>query len=94
MGKLKKSKDIIKAADSLSLGVSIVVAILLGFGIGYGLKKLFGMPELIWVGLFIGFAAAILNVYKAYKEQVASYDELKSDPRYKDQKFDEDGDDD
>ena len=52
------------------------------------------MPELIWVGLFIGFAAAILNVYKAYKEQVASYDELKSDPRYKDQKFDEDGDDD
>ncbi|MDH5465287.1 MAG: AtpZ/AtpI family protein [Thiovulaceae bacterium] len=94
MGKLAKSKDVIKAADSLSLGISIVVAILLGFGIGYGLKKLFGIPELIWVGLFIGFAASILNVYKAYKEQVASYDELKSDPRYKDQKFDEDEDDD
>ena len=94
MGKLEKSKDLIKAADGLSLGISIVVAIILGYGIGFVLKKIFGAPELIWVGLFIGVAASVLNVYKAYKEQVAMYDKLKDDPRYKDQKFDEDEDDD
>ena len=94
MGKLEKSRELIKAADGLSLGISIVVAIILGYGIGFVLKKIFGVDELIWLGLFIGVAASVLNVYKAYKEQVAMYDELKDDPRYKDQKFDEDEDDD
>ena len=31
-------KPIIEAADSLSLGISVVVAILLGVGIGFWLK--------------------------------------------------------
>ena len=40
--KSKKINTAIKAADSLSLGISIVVAILMGFGIGWGLKELTG----------------------------------------------------
>lgn len=81
---MKKTQEIVQAADGLSLGISIVVAILLGVGIGYGLKRLFGIPPLFWVGVFIGIAAAFLNVYKAYKAQVKSYDALKDDPRYQD----------
>ncbi|EPE3794232.1 AtpZ/AtpI family protein [Campylobacter lari] len=78
----------IEAADGLSLGISIVVAVLIGVGIGYFLKNLTGMAWLFWVGVFIGVAAAILNVYKAYKAQVKSYEEFKEENRYKDLKND------
>ena len=37
-----KHQDKIVALDSLSLGISIVAAIIIGFGIGYGLKQLTG----------------------------------------------------
>jgi F0F1-type ATP synthase assembly protein I len=93
MPKKIKTQEVIKAADSLSLGISIVVALLLGVGIGLGLNAIFDMKSLIFVGVFIGVAAAVLNVYKAYQEQLKSYEELKSDPRYKDMKFDEREDD-
>ena len=37
--------------------------------------------------VFIGLAAAFLNVYKAYKKQMREFDNLKRDnPRYQDQK--------
>lgn len=75
--KTKKINLAIKAADSLSLGISIVVAILIGFGIGYGLKKLTGSNWAMAAGIAIGVAAAINNVYKAYKSQVKSYEEFK-----------------
>ncbi|EGK8090978.1 AtpZ/AtpI family protein [Campylobacter lari] len=78
----------IEAADGLSLGISIVVAVLIGVGIGYFLKNLTGMAWLFWIGVFIGVAAAILNVYKAYKAQVKSYEEFKEENRYKDLKND------
>ncbi|HEA6929180.1 AtpZ/AtpI family protein [Campylobacter lari] len=78
----------IEAADGLSLGISIVVAVLIGVGIGYFLKNLTGIAWLFWVGVFIGVAAAILNVYKAYKAQVKSYEEFKEENRYKDLKND------
>lgn len=78
----------IEAADGLSLGISIVIAVLIGVGIGYFLKNLTGMAWLFWVGVFIGVAAAILNVYKAYKAQVKSYEEFKEENRYKDLKND------
>ncbi len=77
-----KLKKIVDAADDLSLGISIVVAVLMGVGIGLGLKKLTGMTWTLWIGVFIGIAAAILNVYKAYKKQKASLDELANDPKY------------
>ncbi|CAM4038819.1 AtpZ/AtpI family protein [Campylobacter armoricus] len=76
----------IEAADGLSLGISMVIAVLIGVGIGYFLKNLTGVAWLFWIGVFIGVAAAILNVYKAYKAQVKSYEEFKDENRYKDLK--------
>ncbi|MEA3418305.1 MAG: AtpZ/AtpI family protein [Campylobacterota bacterium] len=92
-----KMKKIVDAADGLSLGISMVVAVLLGVGLGIGMKKLFGHDWLFWVGVFWGVAAAILNVYKAYKKQKKSLDELANEPRYKyqaNQKFDDEDEDD
>ena len=77
-----KLKKVVDAADGLSLGISIVVAVLLGVGIGMGLKSMFDTPWLLWLGVFWGVSAAILNVYKAYQRQKKSLDELANDPRY------------
>ena len=89
-----KMKKVVEAADGLSLGISIVVAVLIGVGLGYLLRKWFGYEWLFWLGVFWGIAAAILNVYKAYVKQKASLDELANDPRYKQRTFDDDEDDD
>ncbi len=78
-----KYRKIIEGAEALSLGISIVVAILIGVGLGYWLRNLFGQGWLLWVGVFIGVAAAILNVYKAYQKQKKEFEELAKDPRYK-----------
>ena len=77
-----KLKKVVEAADGLSLGISMVVAVLIGVGIGMGLQKLTGAWWTLWIGVFIGVAAAILNVYKAYAKQKKSLDELANDPRY------------
>ncbi len=76
-------KPIIEAADSLSLGISIVVAILLGFGIGVLLKNSTGVAWTLWIGIVIGIAAAILNVYKAYSKQYQEYEALARERREK-----------
>lgn len=78
-----KYKKVAEGAEQLSLGVSIVVAVLIGVGLGLLMKKYIGYPWLLWVGVFWGIAAALLNVYKAYKRQVKEYDEFKDDVRYK-----------
>ena len=75
-------KPIIEAADSLSLGLSMVVAVLMGVGIGWLLKSLTGATWTLWIGIAIGVAAAILNVYKAYVKERQSYEELAKEPRY------------
>jgi F0F1-type ATP synthase assembly protein I len=77
-----KFKKIAQGADSLSLGISMVVAVLIGVGIGIGLQKLTGAWWTLWIGVFIGVAAAILNVYKAYAKQKKALDKLAEDPRY------------
>ncbi len=77
-----KLKKIVDAADGLSLGISMVVAVLIGVAIGLGLRKLTGAGWTLWIGVFIGVSAAILNVYKAYAKQKRSLDELANDPRY------------
>jgi len=77
-----KFKKVVEGADALSLGISMVVAVLIGVGIGLGLRKLTGVSWTLWIGVFIGVAAAILNVYKAYEKQKRSLDELAKDPRY------------
>lgn len=75
-------KPIIEAADSLSLGISMVVAVVMGVGIGWLLRRLTDIGWLFWVGVGIGIAAAILNVYKAYSKQYKEYEELAKQPRY------------
>jgi F0F1-type ATP synthase assembly protein I len=77
-----KLKKVVNAADGLSLGISMVVAVLIGVAIGLGLQKLTGAQWTLWIGVFIGVGAAISNVYKAYAKQKASLDELAKDPRY------------
>lgn len=77
-----KLKKIVDAADGLSLGISIVVAVLIGVAIGLGLKNLTGQTWTLWIGVFIGIGAAVLNVYKAYDKQKKSLEELADDPRY------------
>jgi len=84
--KSPRIKPIIEGVDSLSLGVSMVVAVLMGVGIGIGLQKLFEVQWVLWIGVFIGIAAAGLNVYKAYAKQMKEFEQLKKDnPRYQDQ---------
>lgn len=77
-----KFKNIVDAADRLSLGISMVVAVLIGVGLGIGLQKLTGAGWTLWIGVFVGVGAAILNVYKAYAKQKGSLDKLAKDPRY------------
>jgi F0F1-type ATP synthase assembly protein I len=95
-----KFKKIAQGADSLSLGISIVVAVLIGVAIGLGLQKLTGVWWTIFIGVFIGVGAAVSNIYKAYAKQKASLDELAKDPRYNykanqelQKKYDEEDDD-
>ena len=96
MDKEKKPriKPIIEAADSLSLGISMVVAVFMGIGIGWLLKSVTGIGWLFFVGVAIGIAAAILNVYKAYSKQYKVYEELAKEPRYAMKKQLEDDEDD
>jgi F0F1-type ATP synthase assembly protein I len=89
-----KFKKVVVAADGLSLGISIVVAILIGVGIGYWMKSVFGYAWLFWLGVFWGVGGAILNIAKVYKKQKKELDELAKDPKYnKKALFDDDEDD-
>lgn len=94
MANKPRIKPIIEAADSLSLGISMVVAVLMGVGIGWLIKSLSGVAWTFWIGVAIGIAAAILNVYKAYSKQYKEFEELAKEPRYAIKKqLDEDEDD-
>ena len=86
--KKKKPKygKIIEGAEQLSLGISIVVAVLLGVGAGLWMKSFFGISWLLWLGVFWGVGGAVLNVRKAYLKQKKELDKLKDDPRYKNYK--------
>ncbi|OPA81658.1 arginine biosynthesis protein ArgJ [Campylobacter pinnipediorum subsp. pinnipediorum] len=80
---MAKIKDVVGAAEQLSLGISIVVAVLIGVGLGIWLKNITGLGFMLWVGVVFGVAAAILNIKKAYQQQIKSLDELKDENRYK-----------
>lgn len=88
-----KYRDLVVGLNDLTLGISIVIAVLIGVGLGYGLRWLFGIDWLLWVGVFFGVSAAILNVYKAYKYQQKELAELANDPKYRYQKPDDDDED-
>jgi F0F1-type ATP synthase assembly protein I len=90
-----KYGKVVDGLEQLSLGVSIVVAILIGVGLGILMRDYFGYGWLFWLGVFWGVAAAGLNIKKAYQKQKAELDKLKDDPRYKhyNQKDDDDDED-
>ncbi|TLP40486.1 AtpZ/AtpI family protein [Arcobacter arenosus] len=77
-----KHRDKLEALDNLSLGISIVAAIALGFAVGYGLKTWTGYAWTLWLGIFWGIAAAGLNIYKAYKRAQKQFEGMENDPRY------------
>ena len=72
----------LQALDNLSLGISIVAAVIIGFAIGYGLKEWTGHTWTLWLGIFWGIAAAGLNIYKAYQRAQKEFDGMENDPRY------------
>ncbi|WP_428025559.1 AtpZ/AtpI family protein [Arcobacter sp.] len=72
----------LQALDNLSLGISIVAAVIIGFAIGYGLKQWTGYTWTLWLGIFWGIAAAGLNIYKAYKRAQKEFEGMENDPRY------------
>ncbi len=77
-----KHQGKLEALDNLSLGISMVAAVAIGFGIGYGLKALTGYEWTLWLGVFWGVAAAGLNIQKAYKRAQKEFEGLENDPRY------------
>ena len=78
-----KHQGKLQALDNMSLGISIVVAILFGVGIGLLLKDLTGYTWTLWLGVFWGVSAAILNVYKAYKKAKKELDKIAELPKYR-----------
>lgn len=74
-----KLHAVVKAADSLTLGIQIVVSILTGVGLGVGAMKLFGGVGWLFGGVALGVAAAINCVYKVYLSEKQSYAELKEE---------------
>ena len=82
MSEKPKYGKMIEGLEQLSLGISIVVAVLLGIGAGIFMKKYFGYDWLLWLGVFWGVGGAILNLKKAYQKQKKELDKLKDDPRY------------
>jgi len=80
MGKLRQG---LEGMERLSLGISIVVAVLLGVGAGILMQRAFGSVWFLWLGVFWGVAAAGLNIYKAYKRLKQELDEVANDPKYR-----------
>ncbi len=78
-----KHQGKLAALDNMSLGISIVVAIAFGVGIGVLLKDWTGEAWTLWLGVFWGIAAAVLNIKKAYDRAQKEFKELEDDPRYK-----------
>jgi F0F1-type ATP synthase assembly protein I len=70
-----KLKFIAKSTSLLSLGISMVVAVILGVALGIFLKNITGINGFLFLGIFFGVAASFLNVYKVYKSQVKEYEE-------------------
>jgi len=66
----------VEGAEKLSLGISIVVAILMGIGLGILMKNFFHQTWLLWLGVFWGVAAAIMNIRIEYKKLQKEFKEI------------------
>ena len=84
--------EVVKGAEQLSLGISIVVAILIGSGAGYWIMKETGWTWTLFAGVAVGISAAALNVKKADDAQIKSLDELKDKGKFKPAKDDDEDD--
>lgn len=71
---MSKRNEIIKGANVLSLGISIVVAVFIGVGLGIVAKKYTNSLILFWICVAFGVMAAIMNVYKIYKDDLKSFE--------------------
>ena len=83
MNEEPKFKKFVEGAEHLSLGISIVLAVVIGVGLGLAMKKYIGYDWLLWLGVFWGIFAAGLNIKRAYSKQIIELDKLKDDPKYK-----------
>lgn len=83
-----KIGDVVKGAEQLSLGISIVVALVIGAGLGFWVMKETGWTWTLFAGFALGIAAAVLNVKKAYNAQMKSFEELKDESKFKPAKGD------
>ncbi|MBE0495034.1 MAG: AtpZ/AtpI family protein [Campylobacterales bacterium] len=79
-------RRVIEGAEQLTLGVSMVVALVLGTGAGILMRDMTGIGWLLWVGVAWGVAAAGLNVRKAYKRQLKSLDEYNKETQHEQDK--------
>jgi F0F1-type ATP synthase assembly protein I len=93
MEKKGKVGKTIEGAEKLSLGISVVVAILMGIGLGVWMKKTFGYSWLLWLGVFWGVSAAIMNIRIEYKKIKKELDKVANDPKYKNYKIKKEEDD-
>lgn len=82
----KNLNKVVRGANALSVGISVVVAVLIGVFLGIYFRNLTGSNIAFVVCLLFGIAAAILNIYKAYKALSVDMKELENDPRYKNYK--------
>ena len=83
-GKIGKT---IEGAEKLSLGISIVIAILLGIGVGIWMRDTFHQKWLLWLGVFWGAGAAIMNIRIEYKKLKKELEEVENDPHFKNYKM-------
>jgi len=62
-------KLVAESGDSLNasaLGLTFAFSVLIGFGIGYGLDRLFHTaPFLMLIFIVLGFASGIINIVRA-----------------------------
>ena len=77
-----KHQGKLQALDNLSLGISMVVAVVIGVGIGILLKDWTGKTWTLWIGVALGIFAAFNNVFKAYQRAQKEFKDLENDPRY------------
>ena len=84
--------EVVKGAEQLSLGISIVVAIIIGSGAGYWITKETGWTWTLFAGVAVGIAAAGLNIKKAYDAQIKSLEQLKDESKFKPAKDDDEDD--
>jgi len=77
--KKPKLKKTIEGAEKLSLGISIVIAILMGIGIGVWMKNTFHQSWLLWLGVFWGVGAAIMNIRIEYKKLKKEFEKIEKE---------------